>query len=275
MSTPSLTMGRVALTVHDLDKVGAFYETVVGLAPLGRDGESARYGAGDTVLLELRRDGAARRRGRDEAGLFHTAFLLPKRQDLAQWVRHASEKRLAVTGVADHLVSEAVYLDDPEGNGVEIYADRPAADWRWRGGQVEMASDPLDVEGLLQLAEAGPAWQGVPGATSIGHVHLQVGRLPEAEGFYREVLGLDVTCHYPGATFFAADRYHHHIAANIWNSRGAGPRAMPSTGLAEVEIRLSAARTAEIAGRRPLTKEAGRQMLADPWGTPIALVTKG
>src|SRR5690606_38497544 len=134
------------------DTVGAWYEHAVGLHLLSRDGETARYGVGQETLLELRRDKAARRRSHQEAGLFHSAFLLPKRADLGRWVMHASQSRLAVTGVADHLVSEAVYLNDPEGNGVEIYTDRPANEWTWKDGKVAMSSDPLDVEGLVEAA---------------------------------------------------------------------------------------------------------------------------
>lgn len=262
-----LSMGRVALVVNDLDGVRGFYERAVGLHLLSQDGEVARLGVGDEVLLELRRDPLARRRGPREAGLFHTAFLLPKREDLGRWVRHAMDQRIAVEGASDHLVSEAVYLSDPEGNGIEIYADRPRDQWVWSKGRVEMSTDPLDVQSLLDVAKT--PWQGVEKGTVIGHVHLQVGAIPEAEAFYSGVMGLDVTAHYAGGSFFAADGYHHHIATNIWNSRGAGMRQFPSTGLAEVEVLLDPARAAQIRA-----KAGGEAALVDPWGTPISLVTK-
>ncbi len=269
-----LGMGRVALVVHDIGKVGAWYEEAVGLHLLRRDGETALYGAGGTVLLELRRDPAARARSPREAGLFHTAFLLPDRASLGQWIADASARRTRVDGVADHLVSEAVYLTDPEGNGVEIYADRPRASWTRKGAEVQMASDPLDIPGILASAEGRGPWQGAPEGTVVGHVHLQVGALAQADAFWTGVMGLDLTARYPGASFYAADGYHHHIGANIWNSRSAAPREFPATGLAEVEIRLDAARAAEIAARAG-ADTGGRLVLADPWNTPIALVTGG
>lgn len=266
-ATP-LRIGRVALTVHDLDAVAGFYQDIMGLHLLSSDGESVRLGTGDTVLLELRRDTSARRRLASEAGLFHTAFLLPDRRDLCRWVRHAAARRAPVSGASDHLVSEAIYLNDPEGNGIEIYADRPAAEWRWKDGMVEMATAGLDVDGLM--ASGGTeSWQGFPAGATVGHVHLQVGALEAAEAFYAGTLGLDVTCRYPGATFYSSGGYHHHIGANIWNSRGAGQRT-PSTGLSDVEIlalpeqraRLAAAGTAD--GAKDLT-------LLDPWGTAITI----
>ncbi|GGC75552.1 VOC family protein [Chelatococcus reniformis] len=262
-----LSVDRVALTVNDLDGVRAFYEQIVGLHLLHRDGESAALGAGGEVLLELRRDGAARRRSPREAGLFHTAFLLPTRADLARWLRRTLQARGLLTGASDHDVSEAIYLSDPEGNGIEVYADRPASSRVWADGQVKMATRPLDIERLI--ATAGEAsWSGLPDGSTVGHVHLQVGALDPAEAFYAGVLGLDITCRYPGGTFFAADGYHHHIATNIWNSRGAGPRSFPSTGLAEVAMRVDASR-AEAIRHRAGHADGASLSLRDPWGTAI------
>lgn len=267
-----LVMGRVALTVTDLDKVGAFYEKAVGLHRLNSDGTAALYGAGDEALLELRQDKAARRRSPREAGLFHTAFLLPSRQDLARWTRHAAGSHIPVVGASDHGVSEAIYLSDPEGNGVEIYADRPASAWKRQGDMIEMPSDALDIGDLLADAGTGH-WQGFPEGARIGHVHLQVGAIAPAELFYSGVLGLGITSRYPGGTFFAADGYHHHIATNIWNSRGAGLRDYPSTGLASLDIHIDGDRLEDIRTRAqaPLTS-ADRLVLSDPWGTEITLV---
>lgn len=269
-----LAMGRVALTVNDLDRVGAFYEQAVGLHLLARDGQTARYGAGSDVLLELRQDKAARRRSAREAGLFHTAFLLPARADLGRWLQHAVETRTPVVGASDHAVSEAIYLSDPEGNGVEIYADRPACAWQWVDGQVHMVTEALDVQGLA--ASAGVTrWAGFPDGAKVGHVHLQVGAIAPAEAFYAGTLGLALTCRYPGGSFFAADGYHHHIAANIWNSRGAPVRDYPSTGLAEVEIRLDRTRAEAAARRAGVTDTAAdRIALSDPWGSAIALAVR-
>lgn len=270
-NSAKLAMGRVALTVNDLEKVGDFYEKAVGLHLLRRDGETAAYGAEGRVLLELRGDKAARRRSPREAGLFHTAFLLPSRAGLARWTRHAIDTRTPVVGASDHGVSEAIYLSDPEGNGVEIYADRPASAWKRSGDMVEMPSDPLDIADLLESAGAG-GWQGFPAGSTIGHVHLQVGAIQPAEAFYAGVLGFDITCRYPGGTFYAADGYHHHLATNIWNSRGAAMRDYPSTGLAEVEIKVDTARAEAIRARAAGALENGAGFAVDdPWGTKIAL----
>lgn len=268
------SMGRVVLTVHDLDRVSDYYRSAIGLHRLRGDAGSVELGTGDEVLLELRRDKAARWRSPREAGLFHTAFLLPTRADLGRWTKHAVADRIAVAGASDHLVSEAIYLTDPEGNGIEIYADRPAASWQWRDGQVQMSTEPLDVDDLL--AHAGDAdWQGFPEGAVVGHVHLQVGAIPPAESFYAGLLGLDITCHYPGATFYAANGYHHHVATNIWNSRGAPERDLPSTGLTEFVVRVDPTRLAAI--RRRLA-ERGRAdagaTLRDPWGTALTLVVQ-
>ena len=266
-----LSMGRVALTVSDLDRVSAFYEQAVGLHLLRRDGETATLGTGHNTLLHLRREASARRRAPREAGLFHIAFLLPTRADLARWTKHAIATRVPMVGASDHDVSEALYLSDPEGNGVEIYADRDRSSWIWENEQVHMSTNPLDVADLL--ASAGDTtWRGFPDGSIVGHVHLQVGALAQAEAFYGDALGLDVTCRYPGAAFYAANGYHHHIATNIWNSRGAGPRSYPSTGLAEVDIHVSSERADAIGQRLRLVKEpAPFFSLQDPWGTAIAI----
>lgn len=254
-----ISVARVVLTVHDLARVGDYYQKVLGLSRISGDAESLMLGAGERPLLELRRDPAARFRSPREAGLFHTAFLLPARADLGRWTKRAIEAQIPVQGLSDHLVSEAIYLADPEGNGIEIYADRPRDSWRWTDGSVAMTTEALDVESLL--ADAPGQWAGAPAGTMVGHVHLQVGSVIEAEAFYHGRLGFDITTHYPGAVFLATGGYHHHLAANIWNSRNAGPRQMPSTGLAEVVLNLR-----EDA---PVTAEAG--LMKDPWGTPIRL----
>ncbi|MFE3838019.1 VOC family protein [Pseudogemmobacter sonorensis] len=267
--TKTLELGRVALIVNDLGRVAEWYRTAVGLHLLSQSGGVAQLGTKDATLLELREDGAARRRAPREAGLFHTAFLLPSRAALGAWVLDASARRTRLDGASDHEVSEAVYLTDPEGNGVEIYADRPAGSWRHKpNGEVEMGTYHLDLPALVEAA-GGAQWQGFPEGSTVGHVHLQVGALPEAEAFYKDLLGLEVTNRYPGANFYAADGYHHHIATNIWNSRGAGRRDMPSTGLAEVEIRMAAGKLDAI--RAAFGANSGRFTIEDPWGTPVAI----
>jgi len=259
MSGNNMRIGTVALTVNDLDSVSAYYERVVGLRLIARDGESARLGAGGETLLELRQDKAARRASPREAGLFHTAFLLPSRTDLGAWLRGAVAGQIRLQGASDHLVSEAIYLADPEGNGIEIYRDRPRDEWTVANGMVEMATEPLDADGLFEAAGAN-TWDGVPEATVVGHVHLQAGALAPAEAFYASELGFAVTCRFPGAVFYGDGGYHHHLATNIWNSRNAGARSYPATGLASLEI---------IAPGEP-----GRTV-TDPWGTEIVVTGGG
>lgn len=262
---------RVALTVRDLQAVGRWYEETVGLHRLGGDAEQASYGtAGGTPLLELRRDTAARRASPRDAGLFHTAFLLAERRELGAWLAHAAARGTRLDGVADHAVSEALYLSDPEGNGVEIYMDRPRREWPVEDGMIRMVSDPLDIDGLLKAGK-GVAWKGFPASATLGHVHLQVGRVPEAETFWTRTMGLALTCRYPGASFFGADGYHHHIATNIWNSRGAGPRPSPATGLAEVALEVTRERVAAIRAEARIAGDAANFTVEDPWGTLFAL----
>ena len=269
MSTASapLEIGRVALTVNDLPRVADFYAAALGLETLSRDGETRVLGAGDTPLLELRGDRAARRRSPREAGLFHTAFLMPSRPALARWLIHAANSRVPLQGASDHLVSEAIYLADPEGNGIEVYVDRPRAAWTVADGSIQMATEALDLNDLAATADR--PWSGAPEGMVVGHVHLQVGDLAGAEAFYGDTLGFALTTRYPGALFFGAGGYHHHIGANVWNSRGAGARSYPATGLADLEILADATEHAAIVAR------AGGDRLADPWGTSVTLRARG
>lgn len=261
-----IEIGRVALTVNDLARTEAFYTALLGLARVSGDGGSVRLGVGDRVLLELRQDRAARRASAREAGLFHTAFLMPSRAALGAWLIHAAESGVPLQGASDHLVSEAIYLADPEGNGIEVYADRPRSAWHDAQDRIKMATEALDLNALARSA-AGP-WQGAPDGLVVGHVHLQVGDVPQAEAFYRDTLGLPVMAQYPGAAFYGAGGYHHHLATNIWNSRGAGLRAFPVTGLADLELLADPAEHAAIVTR------AGRDTLVDPWGTTVTVTPK-
>jgi catechol 2,3-dioxygenase len=279
-SDAPLSIGQVSLTVRDLDAVSRYYEHALGLQLVTSGPASRQLGTGGTVLLDLLHDPQARRSSPREAGLFHTAFLVPTRGDLARWVRHAAEARLQIQGASDHLVSEAIYLADPEGNGIEIYADRPRSGWKMRNGQVEMASDPLDIDDLLKQAGTHH-WHGFPAGGIIGHVHLQVGAIAPAEAFYTGVLGMDLTCRYPGGSFFSSGGYHHHLAANIWNSRGAEVRGFPSTGLADVQLVAADDAVLEAVGANMARTGAETQLsqkglsLRDPWGTSISIVRKG
>ena len=276
MAAAPMRIGAVRLRVRDQDKVASFYQSVLGLSVLGTDGRHSSLGAGTMPLIELVGDPALPADDGRQAGLFHTAFLMPTRAELARWLTHTAANRVPLQGASDHLVSEAIYLVDPEGNGIEVYADRPLARWRGKSGEIRMSSDPLDVEDLLRDA-GGTAWAGFPAGGSIGHVHLQVGDTATADGFYRDVLGLEITARYPGASFYGSGGYHHQLAGNVWNSRGAGRRPAGMAGLDAVEAVLrdpadlnAIAGRAESAGVESTTTTGGLT-LHDPWGTAITL----
>lgn len=259
-----LFFNSVTLIVKYLDKVVDFYTNIIGLEVIYCEENKVCLGVNGRVLLILQHDQRALRRGAHEAGLFHTAFLLPSFEDLAHWVKHAIAQQVMIAGASDHKVSEALYVTDPEGNGVEIYADYPSSAWEWREGRVQMGTSRLDIPALLKRAP-DHAWSGAPEGTRIGHVHLQVGDLEQAEHFYTTQLGLEVTCRYPGAIFYASGGYHHHIATNIWQSSGAGKRSDPVTGLSEIALTrtsLSSTQSREAPGERSI-------VLNDPWGTAI------
>ncbi len=256
----------IALTVHDLAGMAAFYREAMGLDEIMSAPGLRRLGIAGRPLVELRADPAARKSTAREAGLFHTAFLMPDRPALARWLRHAADTGLRLQGASDHLVSEALYLSDPEGNGIEVYVDRPRSAWHDATGAIKMATEALDLNALVQDAD-GP-WSAAPEGLVVGHVHLQVGAVPEAEAFYSGTLGLPVMARYPGAAFYGSGGYHHHIATNVWNSRGAGPRSYPATGLAELTLAVDATSLAGIKAK------GGAERMADPWGTVITLQSK-
>jgi catechol 2,3-dioxygenase len=277
MHAAPLRIGTVRLKVRDLDVVSTFYQSVLGLSPVATSEHRVTLGAGSTPLLELEGDPSLSPLDPRQAGLFHTAFLLPTRSDLARWVAHAAEARVPLQGASDHIVSEAFYLADPEGNGIEVYADRPVSAWHGENGEIRMSTDPLDLPDLLQSVE-GTEWSGFPEG-SIGHVHLQVGDTGEADGFYHDVLGLDIAARYPGARFYGSGGYHHQLAGNIWNSRRAGKRPEGIAGLDAVEIIVrnpqdlaAIAARAESVGIASITN-TDALTLHDPWGTAITLRT--
>ena len=268
MSTASapIEISHVALTVHDLPGVTDFYRQTLGLDVLDQSADQVVLGADGKRLVKLIGDRAARRSDPREAGLFHTAFLMPSRSALGSWLRHAADIGVPLQGASDHLVSEAIYLADPEGNGIEVYADRPRDRWRSADGSLKMATERLDLNDLARAADK--AWAGAPSGLVVGHVHLQVGDVPEAEAFYSGLLGLPVMARYTGAAFYGSGGYHHHIATNIWNSRRAGIRAEPATGLTELVLAADVAEIAAIGAR------GGSDRIRDPWGTRVTLLPK-
>ncbi|HEY8381501.1 MAG TPA: VOC family protein [Microvirga sp.] len=268
-----LRIGAVALIARDLDGMSRFYREVMGLALVDREPGRHRLGVGGTVLLDIAHDPGAQPLDPRSAGLFHTAFLVPSRTDLAQWLTWVADRGVRLQGASDHRVSEAIYLADPEGNGIEIYRDRPSEEWGWRDGQVQMATLRLDLRDLAAAAPAR-AWAGLAEGSIIGHVHLQVGDLDAAERFYAGRLGLDVVCRYPGATFLSSGGYHHHIGTNIWNSAGAPARPERAAGLGWVELvpadRAVWADLAQHLGAEAANPDGGLA-LRDPWGTTIRI----
>ncbi len=273
-------MGGVALQVADLARSVAWYTQVLGARVITSSNDSAVLGAVDSTnpLLTLRERARAQRmptRGR--LGLFHVAWLLPDRASLGRFVAHVAARGEPM-GSADHLVSEAVYLHDPDGLGVEVYADRPRASWKWQYGEVEMASLPLDVSSLLVDGGGTPA-EGLPSGTVIGHVHLHVGDLERGIHFYRDVIGFDVTqSAYPGARFLAAGGYHHHLGTNTWAGASATPPQLDHAQLLQWEILVSSGAALEalsVRAQRSAHELLGSSLthvaLADPWGTRVVV----
>ncbi|WP_276272349.1 VOC family protein [Haloarcula litorea] len=236
-------LGRVALTVADTARVAEFYESVVGLV-VHEGGEPTVLGDGETPLLELHEDDALPARPADAAGLFHTAFRVPSRAALGDALARI-EAAGALDGASDHLVSEALYCTDPEGNGVEVYCDRPRGEWgETADGRVEMATEPL---ALADLRAAATGADRVPAGTDVGHVHLEVTSLADARAFYDGALGMTLRAAYDGGRFLAAGDYHHHVGANVWGRRTA---PIEGRGLAWFELLFPDAASLEAATDR-------------------------
>ncbi len=236
-----LHVGMVALRVRDVERVAQFYDNVIGLSSIEAGPDMALLGNDGVPLLRLERDAKAERAPSHAPGLFHTAFVLPQRADLGAWLATAAANRWRIEGAADHLVSEAVYLSDPEGNGIEIYRDRPRAEWPHRGERVHMSNDRLDIEGLLALGRGrtpGPTYR-MPRGARVGHVHLKVTDLPEARDVIAERWGIAEMCLFPGAAFFGAGGYHHHLATNIWSADGRPVAGGPWLGLKELTLQAT------------------------------------
>jgi catechol 2,3-dioxygenase len=238
---PATSMGTVRLTVSDIARSRAFYEQAIGLSASDEQDGSLSLGvAGERALVELHADSSAPAIDRRATGLFHLAILVPSRIDLAFALARLAEARWPLDGASDHLVSEALYLSDPDGNGIEIYRDRPREEWQRVDGQLAMSTLPLDLQSIHAEIGDAPAVQPLaPSGTRIGHVHLQVSDLGEAEEFYSGILGFEVTVRgYPGALFVSAGGYHHHLGLNTWHSLGASPPPPGSIGLRSFEITL-------------------------------------
>ncbi len=271
-------LGRVSLQVADLERSVTYYRRVLGLRVLDRATSHATLAAegDDRPLVELHeRPGAAPVPRRGRLGLFHFAILLPDRAALGRFVAHLA-KLGEPAGASDHRVSEAIYLHDPDGLGIEVYADRPRSTWRHVGRQLVMTTEPLDIEDLL-LAGRGEPWTGMPAGTVIGHVHLRVGDLAAAEAFYHEALGFDkVVWTYPGALFLSAGGYHHHLGLNVWAS-SPEPQGPDDARLLEWEVLVPTVEDARAAVESiaaagyEVERGVDGGVARDPWGTVVGV----
>lgn len=268
-----LRIGSVGLKVRNLDKLTTFYRDIVGLQVLHRDSKIAQLGTGSVTLLQLEHAPNAKPDDPRTAGLFHTAFLQPTRADLARWLMHVAQNHVRLTGASDHAVSEAIYLDDPEGNGIEVYRDRLPIEWHWHDNRIYMTTERLDLNSLAM--EADRPYAGAPDGLRIGHIHLRVGSLLHAQDFYCDKVGLDLTSGRQGAAFMSSGHYHHHVGSNIWQSAGAGRRDDDHAGLswfafeaADDAVRDATRARLADAGVHATDAADGIEV-QDPWGTRV------
>ncbi|MFS0724226.1 VOC family protein [Paenibacillus sp. 1P07SE] len=275
---PQTFVRQVNLKVQDLERSLTFYQEQIGLRVLEQTETTAALTAdGKTALLTLEAPADAEPKAGRTTGLYHYALLLPTRRDLARTVRHLTSLGMRL-GTSDHTVSEALYLSDPDGNGIEIYRDREASSWTWSEGEVAMAVDPLDFHGLL-AEDQGTPWTGLSEGTIMGHIHLHVAELGEAERFYCQGLGFDVVARYGNqAAFISTGGYHHHIGLNTWNGVGAPRPSEQTVGLVSYELIYPSAEARSQAVERlrglgsEVAEEAGAFVAADPSGNRAVLV---
>jgi catechol 2,3-dioxygenase len=278
---PATTIGTVNLTIADLDRSVKFYERHLGFQCLRRTERTASLGAGSTELLALSQCESAPRMRR-ATGLYHFAILVPSRVELARSLRRLVEAETLLQGFADHGVSESVYLGDPDGNGIEIYRDRPRSEWPLVAGQLQMRVDPLDVDKVLtELVGKDESAAGLADGTTIGHIHLHVARLADAEAFYAGILGFDLIQRFgDSALFLSAGGYHHHIGLNTWAGVGAPPPPPGAIGLRHFVVRVPDEQAlgglvARItAAGIPIEDHGGGLLIRDPSANAMVLVAQ-
>lgn len=272
----TLRLGAVHLVVADLDRSVAFYEQSIGLRLRHRDDRVAALGAGGEDLVVLEHEPGARRAGR-HAGLYHVALLHPSRLELARAAGRLVATRTPISGASDHGISEAIYLPDPDGNGLELAADRSRDRWGDLSDFATHGPRPLDLEGLLGLVADEPPQRHADPGLKVGHVHLHVGSVEDGLSFYRDVIGFGVMTLMPSAAFVAAGGYHHHLGFNTWRGEGVPPAPAGTAGLRHWtlvldEPALTALRErAESAGVTVDERDDGL-LLRDPWDTAVLLV---
>lgn len=276
---PATRMGSVELAVADLDRTIEYWQRVIGLRVLERENGHASLGTDTELLRFVEEPGAQPDHG--HTGLYHVALLVPDRVSLARWLAHAAREQIELQGLSDHAVSEAIYLRDPDWHGIEVYADRPRSVWEGKVFEL-MTTMPLDVQDLFGELEdpATEPFDGLPEGTVMGHVHLRVADVPRTVEFYNGVLGMGVMAQLgPAAAFLSAGGYHHHVGANVWESRGASPAPPGAATLRQATIVLPdaderdrvAGRAAD-AGQEPEAREGGL-LVRDPSGNSLLLAS--
>jgi catechol 2,3-dioxygenase len=275
---PTVFVGEVNINVTDIERSLDYYENIIGFKVLEKAAHRAVLTAdGKTPLLTIEQPANVQAKEARTTGLYHFAILLPSREDLSAFLKHVIKAGVQL-GASDHYVSEALYLNDPDGNGIEVYRDRPSKEWTWTSNQVVMATEPLDGEGLL--SEGNLEWNDLPSETVMGHIHLHVSDLQSTEDFYVNGLGFDIaTKNYPGALFASTGKYHHHIGLNVWNGVGAKAPARNSVGLnwytlvyPSVEERQEVLDRIGQLGNRALDLE--NYIVEDPSGNRIKLTVE-
>ncbi len=278
---PATRVGLVTIAVSSLERSLSYYRDGLGFTVKEQNEQVIFLGPTAGIpLLALVAQPNAQPQPANTTGLYHFAILLPTRKDLGCFLSHIVASRMPLDGYADHLVSEALYLSDPDGNGIEVYRDRPRSTWLIDNGQVAMASDPIDFEGLMAEGRQDTSeWTGLPAQTTLGHVHLRVANIQQAEQFYHQILGFAIMQHMPGALFVSAGGYHHHIGLNTWQSRNGPQPPHNAVGLRFFTIQLpDAAELAKVLTRLqaagwPVEQQEEGVSLRDPWGNKLLLTT--
>ncbi len=279
---PATHVGLVTLAVSSLERSLRYYQNGLGFTVKEQKEGLALLGATTGLpILALVEQPDARPQPAHTTGLYHFAILLPTRKDLGRFLSHLVESRTPLDGYADHLVSESLYLSDPDGNGIEVYHDRPRSTWTWHNGHIDMATNPIDLEAMMaEGRQDTSAWSGLPAYTTLGHMHLRVGNIPQGMQFYHDVLGFDIVIQMPSAIFVSAGGYHHHIGMNIWESRNGSQPPRNAVGLRFFTIQLpNATALSQVVTRLqvanwPVEQQEMGVILHDPWGNKLLLTTQ-
>ncbi|MCM3585290.1 VOC family protein [Mesobacillus maritimus] len=275
---PHTFVSQVHLNVQDLQRSLKFYQEILGLKIIEKNDHKAVLTAdGKQPLVTIEQPEGVQPKQQRTTGLYHYALLLPNRKDLAKFILHMVKTQYPLQGGSDHDVSEALYLADPDGNGIEVYTDRPASEWKWNGDEVVMTTEPMDVESIIR-EDDGTAFTGLPAGTIMGHIHLHVAEFKKIEEFYCQALGFDIVCRYGGqALFISTGGYHHHIGLNTWSGVGAPAPAENSVGMSfyttvfpsEVAREEAIVRLQDIGAK--VTEVQGKLFVKDPSGNKIEL----